>query len=354
MTTEQDTGQQTNPNRYNLNKVYCSISGVKFYLADNLGFQYLIESSKVHPAFLDTNTLRTMLKYESNKKLKPEALITLDWQDINLGIESDFDLPKADQILAKSFIVGVILAQMNNLELSYSRLCGRQMHSLNISLCKHRRRAQLLWWARRLCNWSRKDEVAKINLDTVWESSEGAAYQTKIRSDAMGSYLSAIIEDDDSRLPRLRGKNQASVTVYDQKVASRSRQRRAEKPLNGQHVDWGIDKAIMCIKTLKAAKVITKKQHTSMEMCLTNWADYPVATRERLGQKLIELSACHQLKQDYSMVLERIGYGFVTGEIAEIASTSNYTINRTFLGEVINNPTKEKKPSLKLKLRGLA
>jgi hypothetical protein len=85
-------------------------------------------------------------------------------------------------------------------------------------------------------------------------------------------------------------------------------------------------------------------------MALNHWADYPVETREKLGHRLIELSSYTQLKQDYSTVLERIGYGFVTGEISSIANTSKYTLGETFLGDRIEKPKRER-PSLLLKLR---
>lgn len=333
-----------------LSTVYCAVSGVKFYLADSIGIRYIAETSKVHPVFLDTDTMRSILKFESNKKLKTEALYTLDWQDINLGVESDFDLPQEEQILAKSFIAGVILARLADLELSFSRLTGQQTHELNLALCKHRRRGQLLWWARRLCTYPHGRRTDKINLDTVYESNQDKDHQTKLWSDSLGSYLTSIIEDDSSKLPRLRGRSQSSVTVYDQEIAKRARQKRADKPLNGQHVDWGIEKAISCIATLKAAKFIPKDKAMNMTMCLTHWADYSVETREKLGHRLIELSQAPQLKQDYATVLERIGYGFVTGEISSIANTSKYTLGETFLGERLEKPKKER-TSLKAMLR---
>ena len=333
-----------------LSKVYCAVSGVKFYIVDSIGLQYVVETNKCHPAFLDADTLRTILKFEANKHLKPEALHTLDWQDINLGIESDFDIPKQEQILSKSFIVGVIFAQLAANRLSFSRLTGRNLHDLNLALCKHRRRAQLLWWARKLCTWEHGRRADKINLDTVYEASMGQAYQTKNWSDCLGTYLTSIIEDDASKLPRLRGKAQSSITIYDKEIAERARQKRADKPLNGQHVDWGIEKAISCIATLKAAGVIPKTKAMNMTMALSNWADYPEETREKLGHRLVELSAAHQLKQDYATVLERIGYGFITGEISGIANTSRYTLGETFLGERLEKPKKER-PSLKALLR---
>lgn len=335
---------------HKLSTVYCAVSGVKFYLADSIGLRYVAETSKVHPVFLDTDTMRSILKFESNKKLKTEALYTLDWQDINLGVESDFDLPQEEQILAKSFIAGVILARLADLELSFSRLTGQQTHALNLALCKHRRRAQLLWWARRLCNYPHGRRSDKINLDTVYESNKGYEHQTKNWSQALGTYLTSIIEDDSSKLPRLRGRSQSSVTVYDQEIAQRARQKRADKPLNGQHVDWGIEKAISCIATLKATKVITKQKAMNITMCLTHWADYPAETTEKLGRRLIELSQSHQLKQDYATVLERIGHGFASGEIGSIANTSKYTLGETFLGERLQKPKKER-PSLKAMLR---
>jgi len=333
-----------------LSKVYCAVSGVKFYIADSIGLQYVAEINKCHPAMLDSDTMRTILKYESNRNLKPEALHTLDWQDISLGVESDFDVPKENQILAKSYIVGVIFAQLRDKKLAFSRLPGRKLHELNIALCKHRRRNQLLWWARRLCTWDKSRRADKINLDTVYEANQGQKYQTNSWSDSIGAYLTSIIEDDSSMLPRLRGKAQASVTIYDREIAARARQRRADKPLNGQHVDWGIDKAINCVATLKATGIVTKKQAMNITMALNHWADYPVETREKLGHRLIELSSCAQLKQDYSTVLERIGYGFVTGEISSIANTSKYTLGETFLGDRIEKPKRER-PSLLLKLR---
>jgi hypothetical protein len=348
MTTEQDKRDRIPPK---LSTVYCAISGVKFFIADSLGFQYVAETNKVHPAFLDADTLRAILKYESNKKLKTEQLYTLDWQDVNLGIESDFIIPKKDQIIAKSYIVGIIFAQLSDLGFSFSRLTGRQTHELNIALCKHRRRAQLLWWARRLCNFPKSRRADKINLSTVYESNQGKQHQAKSWSDNLGVYLSSIIEDDPSKLPRLRGRSQASVTIYDREVAKRARQKRADKPLNGQHVDWGIEKAIQCMATLKAAKVITKRQHLNITAALTYWADRTEETREKLGHRLIELSQAHQLKQDYSTVLERIGYGFVTGEISTIANVANYTLADTFLGNVEYKSRPEKRESLKLMLR---
>jgi hypothetical protein len=337
-----------NTNR--LSKVYCAVSGVKFYVVDSIGIQYVVESNKCHPAFLDTDNMRTILKFEANKNLKPEALHTLDWQDISLGTESDFDVPKENQILAKSFIVGVIFAQLAANRLSFSRLPGKKLHELNLALCKHRRRSQLLWWARRLCTWEKGRRADKINLDTVYESDTGKPYQTKNWSDSIGLYLTSIIEDDSSKLPRIRGIAQSSITIYDKEIAKRARQRRAQKPLNGQHVDWGIDKAIACIGTLKAAGVIPKQKAMNITMALTHWADYPEETREKLGHRLIELSSATQLKSDYATVLERIGYGFVTGEISSIANTSKYTLGDTFLGERLEKP-KAKRPSLMLKLR---
>jgi hypothetical protein len=332
-----------------LSTVYCAVSGVKFFLADSIGLQYVAETSKVHPVFLDTDTMRSILKFEANKKLKTEQLYTLDWQDINLGVESDFNLPQQEQILAKSFIVGVIFACLSDLDLSFSRLTGQQMHELNLALCKHRRRAQLLWWARKLCTHPRR-RSDKINLDTVYEANQGKIHQTKLWSDSIGTYLTSIIEDDSSKLPRLRGRSQASVTVYDHEIAKRARQKRADKPLNGQHVDWGIEKAISCIATLKAAKIIPKDKAMNITMCLTHWADYSIETREKLGHRLIELSQASQLKQDYATVLERIGYGFVTGEISTIANTSKYTLGETFLGDRLEKPKKER-ASLKTLLR---
>lgn len=333
------TSEQTTP-APRLSKVYCAVSGCKFYIIDSIGLQYAAETNKVHPAFLDCEAMRAILKHEANKKLKTEALYTKDWQDISLGIESDFDIPKQEQILAKSYIVGVIFAQLADLGLSFSRLGGQQMHALNLALCKHRRRAQLLWWARRLTNWNSTKSADKINLSTVYEAGEGQ-YRTKNWSDNLGSYLTAIIEDDNSKLPRLRGRAQSSVTVYDQEIAKRARQRRADKPLNGQHVDWGITKAIEAIKSLKAAKVINKKQHMNMEMILLNWADYTQETRDKLGHRLVELSNCHQLKPDWAQVLERIGYAFTTGEISDIANLARYTLGETFLGDTVDKPKKK-------------
>lgn len=335
-----------------LSTVYCSVTGVKFYLADSLGFQYVSESNKVHPAFLDSDTLRAILKYESNKKLKTEALYTLDWQDVSLGVESDFSIPKQEQIIAKSFIVGIIFAQLSDLGFSFSRLTGRQMHELNLALCKHRRRAQLLWWARRLTNFPHGRIGNKINLSTVYEAPNTEQYKTKNWSDSLGSYLSALIEDDPGRLPRLKGKSQSSVTIYDREIAKRARQRKAEKPLNGTHVDWGIAKALEGINSLKMAKVISKTQHMNITMAMTHWADRTPETREKLGHRLIELANESCLKSDYSMVLERIGYGFVTGEISNVANTSNYTLADTFLGEKIEKSPTAKRPSLLTKLAG--
>ena len=335
-----------------LSTIYCSRTGVKFYLADSLGFQYVSECNKVHPAFLDSDTLRAILKYESNKKLKVEQLYTLDWQDISLGVESDFSIPKQEQIVAKSFIVGIIFAQLADLGFSFSRLTGRQMHELNIALCKHRRRAQLLWWARRLTNFPHGRSANKINLSTVYESSNSEQYQTKNWSANIGSYLSALIEDDPGKLPRLKGKSQSSVTIYDREIAKRARQRKAEKPLNGTHVDWGIAKALEGINSLKLAKVISKTQHLNITMALTHWADRTPETREKLGHRLIELANEAILKSDYSMVLERIGYGFVTGEISNVANSALYTLGETFLGEKVEKPAPEKRVSLLTKLAG--
>ena len=328
-----------------IQQIYCSISGVKFYLQDSIGLQYVAEVNKVHPAFLDCDTMRAILKHEANKKLDPEKLYNKDWQDISLGIESDFDIPKQEQILAKSFIVGVIFAQLADLGLSFSRLSGRQMHELNLALCKHRRRAQLLWWARRLTNWTRT-HADKINLSTVYDDYQtDKRYKTKRWSDSLGTYLGSIIEDDSSKLPRLRGRTQASVTVYDQEIAARARVRRAEKPLNGQHIDWGIDKCLEGCKSLKTAKVISNQKYLNIEMAISHWADYGSDTHEKLGNRLIELSNSPQLKQDWSTVMERIGYAFVTGEIGTLANIAKYTLQNTFLGETVEK-SHEKKPSL--------
>ena len=89
----------------------------------------------------------------------------------------------------------------------------------------------------------------------------------------------------------------------------------------------------------------------NMEMAMTHWADYSEETREKLGHRLIELSSSHHLKQDYAMVLERIGYGFVTGEISTIANTSRYTLGETFLGDTVEKSPSAKKPSLMLMLK---
>ncbi len=334
------------PGKIGLNRVYCAVSGIKWYIADNLGFKYVAEINQIHPYFLDTNNLRATLKIERSQERNPEKLFNKDWQDVALGLESDFAIPRSDQILCKSVIAGIVLARLAALKLTHSKLTGRQTHDLNISLCKHTRRARLVWWATRLCTWPKDRHCPKLNLSTVWEDSDGNPFASKVRNQSLATYLQALIEDDDSKLPRLRGRSQASVTIYDQTVAARARQRRAEKPLNGQHVDWGIDKAIACIKTLKHKKIITKRQHTGMEAVLERWADYPISTREKLGHRLIELSNEPCLKQDHSTVLERVGLGFVTGEVAQVANAKDYSIAKTFLGEVVLESPREKRPSL--------
>ena len=71
-----------------LNKIYCAISGIKFYLADTLGLDYVAETNKIHPIFLDTNNLRALLKLERNKKKatdKPEIINNIAGDSITIN-----------------------------------------------------------------------------------------------------------------------------------------------------------------------------------------------------------------------------------------------------------------------------
>lgn len=338
-------------NEQEINKVFCRISGVKFYMIDSIGLRYQAETANVHPVFLDSDNLRAILKHEWRKARtgqtdKVERLFNLDWQDISLGSDKEHKIKKDDQILAKSFIVGVILAQLHNLKLSYQHnISGRQVHEINLALCAHNKRQTLLWYARRLCNWPKNREAARINLDTIYDQHHLRTHSRLHISKAITSYLASIIEDETDRLPRMKGRKQSSITIYGSSLPSGRRMKNAEKPLNGNRVDWGLNKAAEGIRTLKAAGVLDKKQYNAIYYTMLNWADVSDTTLARLGDRLQELSNEHCLKQDYQNVLERVGLAFSTGEIKIVGHAANYTLGERFLDEEVK-PVEKPKTSL--------
>ncbi len=327
-----------------LSSLFCYKSGVKFFIVDSFGINYLAESHRVHPVFNDPDTIRAILKVESNraKKVKREALYDVDWQDVVLfkNADAEFNFPKKDQILSKSFIAGAILAQLNNLGLVVCKeLSARQVHSLNLALCRHRQRANLIWMARKLLAFPAYGPTLKVNLDTVYEDHKDRVHCNKHWSDSICAYIGALLSDEET-LPKQKKGKRSRITIYGSDLPQRARLKNVDKPLNGTRVEFGLKKAAQGLASLKAAKEITKKQHDSMYYAMMNWADATDDTMARLGSRLTELSECTCLKADYQTILERVGLAFSTGEIKDVGNANLHSMGDVFLGVAEPAPDK--------------
>jgi hypothetical protein len=331
-------------NNQQLNSLFCYKSGVKFFMVDSFGINYIAESHRVHPVFNDPDTIRAILKaeYQKAKKNKREALYDADWQDVVLfkNADTEFNFARPDQILSKSFIAGAVLAQLNNLGLVVCKEIGaRQVHSLNIALCRHRQRANLIWMARKLLAYPAKGARLKINLDTVYEDHKDRVHCNKHWSDSICSYIGALLNDEET-LPKQKKAKRSGITIYGSDLPQRARLKNVDKPLNGTRVEFGLKKAAQGLASLKAAKEITKKQHDSMYYAMMNWADATDDTMARLGSRLTELSECTCLKVDYQTILERVGLAFSTGEIKDVGNANLHSMGDVFLGVAAEAPPK--------------
>ncbi len=333
--------------------VYCKRSGVRFEIIDNFGLNYLADSNTVHPIFLDRASLRALLKLEYAKaRQKPERLYDDDWQDITAGSATDYQYKTEDQMLSKSFIAGVVLAQLAELNLiTCKELTGKHIHKLNIALCKHRARANLIWMARQLLMYPADNSAMRINLDTVYNEYKGWHHETKHWSDAIGSYIEAMLEDEEDRLPKLKSYKKTSIAVYDSNLPRRKRLRNIDKPLNGTRVNAVLKHSIKILGKLKQAKLITKRKETQISTAIMNWPQLSETGLITLGDRLVEYSEHTVLSDDEQQILYKTGLAFNTGEIKLVGNPANYTLHDTFLGEVQEESEPEQQPSLADKLR---
>lgn len=323
------------------NVVYCRRSGVRFEIIDNFGLEYVAESGQVHPIFQSRDSLRAILKLEyakARKQATGSRLFTPDWQDISQGKLSDFKYKKDDQILSKSFIAGVVLSQLWELDLVVCKeLNGRQLHELNISLCKHRPRANLIWMARRMLVFPATGAM-RINLDTVYQEYKEYQHKTKHWSDALASYIEAMLEDEEERLPKLKGTKKTSIRIYDSHLPAKQRLKNIDKPLNGKRVDSILTKASKIIKVLRKADVINKRQESTIYTAMLNWPELSEEGLTRLGDRLTDLSETSSLSSDNQQILWKVGLSFSTGEIKMVGNAANYTLGEVFLGDIQETP----------------
>ncbi len=329
------------------NVVYCKRSGVRFEIIDNFGLNYLTDSDTVHPIFLDKVSLRALLKLEYAKARKqPERLFNPDWQDISLGKEADYKYKTEDQILSKSFIAGVVLAQLSELDLIVCKeLNGRKMHELNLALCKHKPRANLIWMARRLLVFPATGAL-RINLDTVYSEYKGQIHETKQWSSAIGSYIEAALEDEEEKLPKLKSHKRTSIAVYDSHLPPKTnRLRNIDKPLNGQRVNSVLGSSIKILGTLQRSGAINKRKQSQIHTAIMTWPELSDNGLERLGDRLQELSDEKSLSSDEQQILFKVGLAFSTGEIKLVGNAALYTLGETFLGEVVEKYTPEQELS---------
>ena len=335
------------------NVVYCKRSGVRFEIIDNFGLHYLTDSNTVHPIFLDKTSLRALLKLEYAKARKtPERLFDADWQDISLGKETEYQYKAEDQILSKSFIAGVVLAWLAELDLVVCKeLNGRKMHELNLALCKHKPRANLIWMARRLLVFPATNSL-RINLDTVYSEYKGWQHETKQWSSAISSYIEAMLEDEEERLPKLKSHKRTSIAVYDSHLPPKTnRLRNIDKPLNGKRVNSVLGSAIKILGTLKKANAIDKRKQSQIHTAIMNWPELSDNGMERLGDRLQELSDETSLSSDEQQILFKVGLAFSTGEIKMVGNAALYTLGETFLGEVVEKYKPDQELSLVERLK---
>lgn len=323
------------------NVIYCKKSGVRFEIIDHFGLDYIAESAQVHPIFQSKETLRAILKLEyarARKQAEGSQLFTTDWQDISFGKESDFILKKEDQILNKTFIAGIVLAQLWNLGLIVCKdLNGRQLHELNLALCKHKARANLIWMARKLLVFPGIDCI-RLNLDTVYREYKEYTHKTKHWADSLGSYIEATLNEQEERLPKLKGTKKTSIRIYDSEMPRRHKLKNIDMPLNGKRVDSILTKASRIIKILRKSEVINKRQESTIYTAMLNWPELSEGGLTRLGERLTDLSETSSLSSDHQQILWKVGLSFSTGEIKMVGNAANYTLGETFLGAIQELP----------------